>query len=72
MILAADVDISMDRSALFFSATHYAFQGGLTVDEVEAIARDHPRGCSGKYWYRIREEIIRCYTKLAREGGRHG
>jgi hypothetical protein len=65
MILAADP--GDDRSARFMSAMNYAALGGLNVTEVEAIAMQHLDGCAGKYANRLRQEIIRCYNKIAGE-----
>jgi hypothetical protein len=64
-ILAADP--SDDRSAQFMSAMNYAALGGFSIAEVEAIARQHLNGCSGKYADRLTQEIARCYDKIARE-----
>jgi hypothetical protein len=50
------------------SAINYAVLGGMTAEQFEAIARDHSRGCSGKYLAgrdRLREEIMRRYAKAA-------
>jgi hypothetical protein len=66
-ILAADP--CDDRSAQFMSAMNYAALGGLSIAEVEAIARQHLDGCSGKYADRLTQEIARCYGKIARERG---
>jgi len=64
-ILAADP--SNDRSAQFMSAMNYAALGGLSIAEVETIARQHLNGCSGKYADRLTQEIARCYDKIVRE-----
>jgi hypothetical protein len=64
-ILAADP--CNDRSAQFMSAMNYAALGGFSIAEIEAIARQHLNGCSGKYADRLTQEIARCYDKITRE-----
>jgi RepB DNA-primase from phage plasmid len=64
-LLAADVT-GIDRSARFMSAVNYAAMGGMTPEQFEEIAREHPPGCGGKYIDgrdRLREEIVRCFAK---------
>jgi hypothetical protein len=57
-----------DRSAQFMQAARYAAMGGMTVEQFEAVAREHRGGCAAKYLEgrdRLREEIDRCFTKTA-------
>jgi hypothetical protein len=46
-ILAADPGV--DRSAQFMQAIPYAAMSGMTPERFDAIAREHSRGCAGKY-----------------------
>ena len=59
-----------DRSAQFFSAVNHAVIAGVTPDQFEELCREYPYGCAGKYLGhrdRLREEIERCYGKIANE-----
>ena len=59
-----------DRSAAFFSAINHAVIAGVTPDQFEELCREFPYGCAGKYLGhrdRLREEIERCYGKIANE-----
>ena len=64
--LARKVTPEMDRSSAFQSAVHSAVLAGMTVDQFEELARQHPDGCAGKYLEngdRLKGEITRSYTK---------
>jgi hypothetical protein len=59
-----------DRSADFFSAINHAVIAGVTPDRFEELCREFPYGCAGKYLGRrdrLREEIERCYGKIAND-----
>jgi RepB DNA-primase from phage plasmid len=66
LILASDP--GPDRSAQFMSAARYAAMGGMSPEQFEVIAREHPDGCAGKYLVgsdRLRQEVLRCYGKAS-------
>jgi hypothetical protein len=59
-----------DRSAQFFSAINHAVIAGVAPEQFEELCREYPYGCAGKYLGhrdRLREEIERCYGKIANE-----
>jgi hypothetical protein len=63
--LAAKVTADTDRSAKFQSAVNTAVRGGMTKDQFEDLAKQHPAGCAGKYLKdgRLRPEIDRSWSK---------
>ena len=57
-----------DRSSRFYAAVAFAFKDGLTQDDLEALMRQYPEGCSGKYlepYDRLAREIDRAWEKVA-------
>lgn len=55
-----------DRSGRFHLAVLYAFRDGLTPDDLEALMRQYPEGCGGKYlepYDRLAREIERSWEK---------
>jgi hypothetical protein len=68
--LAAKVTAETDRSTAFQSAVNAAVRAGMTPDDTEALMRQHPDGCAGKYLEggdRLRAEIDRSYEKAKPE-----
>jgi hypothetical protein len=64
--LAAKVTAETDRSAQFQSAVNAAVQVGMTKDQFEDLARQHPIGCASKYLEngdRLRPEMNRSWSK---------
>ena len=56
----------MDRSQAIPSCVAAAMRAGVTPDDLEALMRQHPNGCAGKYLEngdRLRQEIDRSYEK---------
>ena len=66
MLLAEIATPVMDRSVQFHAAVKAAVQAGLSFDDLEQLARQHPQGCASKYLEgrdRLREEIERSWLK---------
>ncbi|KQO49938.1 DNA-primase RepB domain-containing protein [Methylobacterium sp. Leaf85] len=60
-------DTGADRSERFHAAVDTAFKDGLTPDDLEALMRQHPEGCGGKYlepYDRLAREIERSWDKV--------
>ena len=63
----AKVSLRMDRSRQFQAAVAAAAHAGMPPDDLEALMRQHPEGCAGKYLKggdRLRQEIDRSYAKV--------
>ena len=59
------------RSSAFQGAVGAAVARGMSIDEIEAVARANPEGCASKYLNpvdRLREEIERSYAKAKGPG----
>ena len=60
-------ETGIDRSSRFHAAVAFAFADGLTPDDLEALMRQHPAGCGGKYlepYDRLAREIERSWEKV--------
>lgn len=60
-------ETGIDRSERFHAAVATAFKDGLTLDDLEALMRQHPEGCGGKYlepYDRLAREIERSWEKV--------
>ena len=60
-------ETGIDRSSRFHAAVAFAFTDGLTPDDLEAMMRQHPEGCGGKYlepYDRLAREIERSWEKV--------
>jgi putative DNA primase/helicase len=58
------------RSERFFAAACYAAEGGMTLDELEDLMRQHPEGCASKYLKgrdRLRKELERVWPKAEKK-----
>jgi hypothetical protein len=56
------------RSEAFMGVVAKLRRRGWTADEIEALLSKHPNGIAAKYDGRLREEIERCFGKVAPNG----
>jgi hypothetical protein len=59
-----------DRSEHFHKCVCVAIRAGMSIDEIEALMRQHPEGCAQKYLEgsdRLRQEIIRSAAKAGQQ-----
>jgi hypothetical protein len=71
--LVAEIVEEGERSTRFFVAVLAAVRAGLSVGDLEALMRKHPKGCASKYLEptdRLRAEIERAWRKVDKGDGK--